>query len=1423
MGPMRSRWVSVRSMVAAVVFGLAAMAIMAAGLTVPIPGAGVAVDAREVLVALGAALTGPFGGLIIGFLAGLINAAPGVAGMAVVQHMIRGAFVGWAYARVQRKVPMPGLIVFWIGILVIYYYLIALPTLIGFVWADPDLITGTLGGDYSISEIVRTIFRAGIPEFLFTAFVTSIALAALPPRYRRPMFGEMEFAPAQPREGGTIVPPEQQVHALPVWRLLGIAALLGLMGGVLSWGAVSVPFPGELVVFDPGEVFAAIAAALTGPWFGMLTGTLVTISGATGGMPWADLFLHLLACVWFAWAYQRFAFPVRTGARLFLTWSLLVLGYYGILSFLPAVALVTLGPVSAPLLLRGVTSATPVTLTLLLSWIPEYLLTTLVSGVALSLLPERMRRPLWKAIVLKPEVTDGSRRRTLASRWQGSLGVRLALWFILFSVVPLGTIGFFIQNDVTAGIGHLAGIRQQNRAKMVARMVEAQGPEAAFRILQGEDAAEWPRNALVDTSGGYVAGVDLDSIDGGFEKATTRRFAQVSDGSVLQRSDGRVVGFARVPGRPWIAVTWIEGTTLAQQVDVLERALFLKLSIALLIISLAGGIAIWVIVARPMNTLSDAVRKVSGGELAVRLDPSAMDDEIAVLGSAFNEMTANLQAVQEGFLEEISARAQAQEQLRERERQFRLLAENSMDMISRHAPDSTYLYASPACTMLLGYSAMELVGKNAFELIHPDDHGIVRANFAAIHAADGVPSVTYRIRRRDGTYVWVESSSRSLWNQQHTEVTEIQVATRDVTLRKNAEAALVESEERLRAIVTNIPLILFAFDRAGVFILSEGRGLSVLGLRPGEVVGRSVYDVYKDYPGILDGVQRALKGEHVFAAAMIEGNTFDVWYGPVRGRNNEVVGLIGVASDVTERHRMEEELRRSEQVYRSLVEQSSDAIYVLQDRRLVYVNRAWETLFGYSAEEACTPSFDLRSIVAEDSRTTVEERLRAYEMGTMPALRYEMKALTRVGDEMVLDVSVTRINWNGRTAIQGVYRDVTASKREDAQTLQRQKIESLGVLAGGVAHDFNNLLQAILGHISLAVKRIPPGNPAGENIMKAEKAAERAADLTRQLLAYSGKGRFEVRPLNINQMIRENLHLLEVGVHKTIRLQQELQNDLPMIEADAGQVQQVIMNLIINASEAIGEKPGRILIRTRVMQLRKPDADRWSLPDMPLAEGTYVLLEVSDDGSGMSPETVRKIFDPFFTTKFTGRGLGLSAVLGILKGHRGGVQVRSELGEGTTFSLIFPAVEKAPGTKEDANTALRAPSVEGIVLVVDDESGVRDVLVDMLDAAGIRTLTARDGEEALSVYAAHRREVGVVLLDLSMPGIGGKETFRRLRGMSATVPVILSSGFSETEARADLDGLALAGFIQKPYRWETLVQRLVDALRAPDPSAGGRP
>jgi signal transduction histidine kinase/CheY-like chemotaxis protein len=370
---------------------------------------------------------------------------------------------------------------------------------------------------------------------------------------------------------------------------------------------------------------------------------------------------------------------------------------------------------------------------------------------------------------------------------------------------------------------------------------------------------------------------------------------------------------------------------------------------------------------------------------------------------------------------------------------------------------------------------------------------------------------------------------------------------------------------------------------------------------------------------------------------------------------------------------------------------------------------------------------------------------------------------------------------------------------------QTQKLESLGVLAGGIAHDFNNILTAIIGNAELALLRINKESPGVDNLHKIEEAAARAADLAKQMLAYSGKGKFVIENINLNLLLEDMLHMLEVSISKKAVLRFNLIPDLPSVEADATQIRQIVMNLVINASEAIGEKSGVIAVTTGCMDCNKEYLkDVWL--DENLTQGLYVYLEIADTGCGMDKETQAKLFDPFFTTKFTGRGLGMAAVLGIVRGHKGAIKVHSEPGKGTSFKILLPASGK-PANVFNHNSNENNWKGSGTVLLVDDEETVRGIGKEMLQEFGFTTITANDGREAVEIFKT-TPDISFVILDLTMPHMDGEQCFRELRQFKPDVTVIMSSGFSEHEVTQKFMGMGLAGFIQKPYKLSALKEAI---------------
>jgi len=424
----------------------------------------------------------------------------------------------------------------------------------------------------------------------------------------------------------------------------------------------------------------------------------------------------------------------------------------------------------------------------------------------------------------------------------------------------------------------------------------------------------------------------------------------------------------------------------------------------------------------------------------------------------------------------------------------------------------------------------------------------------------------------------------------------------------------------------------------------------------------------------------------------------------------------------------------------------------------------------------------------------------------------ELEGLRKSGEVFALHLTVNEMRVGDQWLFLGNIRDVTEDNIKREKLEHTQRLESLGVLAGGIAHDFNNLLTAILGNAALAKSRIDQNSPVADMLANIETSSERAAALCKQMLAYSGKGKFIVEPINLTSMVEDMVNLLEVSIQKNVVMRMDLSEQLPLIDADAAQMQQVVMNLVINASEAIDKKSGVLTVHTGMIAI-DDNYIRTSYMDDELSPGRYVVLEVSDTGCGMNDEVKSHLFDPFFTTKFTGRGLGMSAILGIVRGHQGAIKVYSEEGKGTTFKILFPcsaltAIEPKPSKNEPAKA-----QGQGTVLIVDDEETIREIASMMLEEIGFSILTAKDGVEGVEVFAQHHGDICAVLLDMTMPHMNGEEVFRRIRTIQPDVQVILSSGYNEQDATNRFAGKGLAGFIQKPYLPTALQAKVLDVLQ----------
>lgn len=524
----------------------------------------------------------------------------------------------------------------------------------------------------------------------------------------------------------------------------------------------------------------------------------------------------------------------------------------------------------------------------------------------------------------------------------------------------------------------------------------------------------------------------------------------------------------------------------------------------------------------------------------------------------------------------------------------------------------------------------------------------------------------------------------------------------------------------------------------------------------------------------------------------------------------------GLQEEVAKREQIEEELRFTDYS----VEHGADAVFWIgSDARIISVNASACEALGYTREELIGESL---GVIAPNWYEQDWNSLWA-RMKRKRQITFETVHQRKDGTRIPVEVKQSYLEFGQTPYLCAFVRDITERKQveEDRLLLERkllesQKLESLGVLAGGIAHDFNNMLMTVLGNASLTLMDLDPESQGYQHVKAMETAARRAADLTQQLLAYSGRGAMLQDSVSLNELTREMAELLQVSIGKSVTLNFDFDPDLPAVHADATQMRQVVMNLIVNASEAIGDEPGEIRLRTARADLSQADIDRLRVGEG-LAPGEYVKLEVTDGGSGMDATTLERLFDPFFSTKFAGRGLGLAATLGIVKTHRGGLHVHSAVGEGSSFQVFLPVFTGTarpepprPEPMASAGRSVGPVSARGPVAVVDDEADVRTATRELLERLGYNVVLFSGGAQLLNYLREHRRKTGrggppfFVLLDMTMPEWSGPETFKAMRYESPDVPVILMSGFAEEDAIAQFSGARPAGFLQKPFGMDSL-------------------
>ena len=762
------------------------------------------------------------------------------------------------------------------------------------------------------------------------------------------------------------------------------------------------------------------------------------------------------------------------------------------------------------------------------------------------------------------------------------------------------------------------------------------------------------------------------------------------------------------------------------------------------------------------------------------------------------------------------------EELEKSEEKYRSIFENAVEGIFQSSPEGRYRSVNPALARTIyGYDSPE-------EMIHtvtdidkqifasPEEREAFKRQ---LEANNRIENFEYRAQRKDGRIIWASTNARCVRNHEG-RVLYYEGNVVDITERKKADAERRDYQRRLTDILDFLPDATLVIDVQGKVIAWNRNMEALTGIKAKDMIGKGDYEYALPFYGVrrpilIDlamnpdaemetryaDIQRMgdiLFGES-YTPALRQGMAYlSATASLLRNAQGEIVGAIQCIRDNTERKMMEIRLIQSEKRYRDLVDYTPVGVYQTNiSGDILYANQAFADMFGYKSPE------EMMSINVGTLYKNIRDRQRFIEdiKKDGKLKNYELELVGKNGQTIFVLLSgiIDDVNMSGTLV------DITYRKRVEDQLIQAQKLEAIGTLAGGIAHDFNNLLMGMQGCISLMLMDLKPSQPHYERLLLIEDQIRSGANLTRQLLGFARGGRYDVKSANMNDIIAKTSSIFS-RTKKEITIHNNLSSDLMIVEVDQGQMEQVFMNLFVNAWQAM-PGGGEIYLQAQNITMRKEDA----LPN-DFKPGDYIKISVTDTGTGMDERTKARIFEPFFTTKKMGRGtgLGLAMVYGIIKGHGGMITVDSEPGHGTTFDIYLPVSEKA--VVEETVTPLPTTGGTETILLVDDETMILDVNRELLAAMGYRVHAAGSGQEAIAVYMEKKNDIDMVILDMVMPGLSGGETFNRLKEINPGVKVLLSSGYSLNIQAQEILDRGCRGFLQKPFRIENLLQKVREVL-----------
>ena len=759
-------------------------------------------------------------------------------------------------------------------------------------------------------------------------------------------------------------------------------------------------------------------------------------------------------------------------------------------------------------------------------------------------------------------------------------------------------------------------------------------------------------------------------------------------------------------------------------------------------------------------------------------------------------------------------RQTADEALPERESHLHSLIRSSSDFTLVLDGNGKATYESPSTEAILGYPSGYFIAKSPFSLVHPDDFDYLLKDADGIFrfVRDGA-AAEFRFRKADGAWAHLGVLGRNLLNDP---VIQGFVARfHDVTELRMVEEALRTSEERYRLLTDNLrdPVWIVDMDLNLTYVSpSVSR---VLGYMPQEILALDIAELFtpSSWEWLTTVLKEELAGEALRRNTAVESRIAEVqmrlkdgsvrWFefnmSFVRNPDGKITSILGTSRDVNERKRIEEALRESEARFRVLAEATFEGIALSQEGTLLDTNPQLARMLGCEPSELIGKT--LLSLIAPVDRRAVEMRS-AFEDESA----YENRMLRKDGSVINVETRERFFTYRGHRVLVTAIHDITTHKRaqedlkkSEERLRQAEKMEVLGKLAGGVAHDLNNVLGVLVGYSELFLLKIPPDDPLRKYALNIMKSSEKGAAIIQDLLTMARRGVAVAEVVSLNRVVTEYFESPEYekmkAYHQHVTFRIDLDDDLLHMKGSPVHLGKTLMNLVSNAAEAVpGE--GEMTVRTRNCHLDQPIRGYDGLK-----EGDYVVLEVTDNGKGIAKDDLTKVFEPFYTKKVMGRsgtGLGLAIVWGTVKDHNGYIDLQSEEGEGTTFTLYFPVTREAPAAVVEALPLTRYTGNGETILVVDDVAEQRELAVNMLGSLGYRVTAVSGGEEA--VERLKEEKADLVVLDMIMdPGIDGLETYRRMLAINPEQKAVIVSGFSETEAVRELQELGAGAYVKKPY------------------------